>query len=77
MSYPQKFIFAGHDKIWNAWMINYDLKLLRRESEHLLKKSKQRELSEWETERFSVLGHEISMLSLAAANCELEELLAA
>lgn len=77
MEFANRFRFDEQDKDWGAWLINYDLRQLRRESEHLLKKSKERELSVWEQERFRMLSHEIAMLSVAATNCELTELLAA
>ena len=67
----------NHEQNWNTRTIRYELKQLRRESEHLLKKSRQRELSSWEYERIQNLSQEIGMLVLAEANLELQELLAA
>lgn len=73
-----KILFSKqHDKKWDAWNVAYEIRQLRRESEHLLKKSKERALSSWESNRISSINQEIGILTATATNYKLEQLLAA
>jgi len=47
---------------WATSMLRYDLNQLRREREHLVRKTKERLLSEWEKDRLVDLDNEIVKL---------------
>lgn len=47
---------------WTTSILRYDLNQLRREREHLVRKTKERLLSEWEKDRLVDLDNEIVKL---------------
>lgn len=56
---------------WDESAIHYEFKMELRERQHLLKKSKERQLTAWELERLSDIGKKvISRLKATVAEVE-------